>query len=63
MVSLCICFPGGTFVTTRHGVKQLDELLQGEEVLTLTKQSQKWTQFYTWGKNMLHNVYIFIYVT
>jgi hypothetical protein len=53
MVSLCICFPGQTQVTTkRGGLTRLDQLLVGDQVLTFrdsAKKPKKWTTFYTWG--------------
>jgi len=50
MVGFCLCFPGGTTVTTKQGVKKIEELSPLDKVLTSSRRSgQKWTTFYTWG--------------
>lgn len=44
-------FPGETLVTTKGGVKRLDGITPGEEILTLCRKSGKpiWTKFYSSG--------------
>ncbi|OXA40243.1 desert hedgehog protein B [Folsomia candida] len=47
----CCCFSGDVLVTTKScGVKRMDQLIRGEEILTLSKSGgvPKYTQFYTW---------------
>ncbi|OXA40360.1 desert hedgehog protein [Folsomia candida] len=47
----CCCFPGDVLVTMKSGgVKRMDKLIRGEEILTLSKAGgvPKYTQFYTW---------------
>ncbi|OXA61973.1 tiggy-winkle hedgehog protein [Folsomia candida] len=49
MVCLCICLPGGTTITTKLGVKNIEDLRPLDKVLTLHNSKPKWTTFYTWG--------------
>ncbi|OXA40319.1 desert hedgehog protein [Folsomia candida] len=47
----CCCFAGDVLVNTKSGgVKRMDQLIRGEEILTLSKAggAPKYTQFYTW---------------
>ncbi|OXA40234.1 desert hedgehog protein B [Folsomia candida] len=47
----CCCFSGDVLVTTKSGgVKRMDKLIRGEEILTLSKAGgvPQYTKFYTW---------------
>ncbi|OXA61972.1 tiggy-winkle hedgehog protein [Folsomia candida] len=46
---VCICFPAGTTVTTKRGVKNIEDLRPLDKISTLKGSSLKWTTFYTWG--------------
>ncbi|OXA40358.1 desert hedgehog protein B [Folsomia candida] len=59
------CFPGEVLVTTRFGgVKRLDQLKRGDEILTLSKRGgvPKYTKFYTWGHREVDRTTEFIVI-
>jgi len=59
---MCICFPKDTTVVTKKGVKRLDEMQPGDEILTLSRKSgtPKWTPFYAWGHRDVNAVAEFV---
>ncbi|OXA40317.1 desert hedgehog protein B [Folsomia candida] len=62
---LMCCFPGDTRVTTRFGgVKRLDQLKRGDEILTVSKRGgvPKYTKFYTWGHREVDRTTEFIMI-
>lgn len=62
----CICcFSGDVLVTTRFGgVKRLDKLKRGEEILTISKKGgvSKYTKFYAWGHREVERTTEFVVI-
>lgn len=58
---ICLCFSGGTLVSTSEWVKRIEDLNPSDKVKTLTKDGlEKWTRFYTWGHRETQRVEEFV---